>query len=159
MSDLDRVLSPLSQRHSQALMWFHAKAGSEIGRPQPLPDGTLLLTRAKGIYKPRWSTYALGIRESLNGPYPDQTPELRKDGTWRYLYYQENLSALLRDGEYTNVALMLCIQDRVPIGVVRQTKAGSKPKYRVLGVGLPMQWNGGYFAIEGFSAEGTCRGC
>lgn len=154
MSELLDALSSLSQRHSRALMWFQANAGTEIKWPKPLQDGTLVLTKAKGIYKPHWSSYALGIRESLGGPYPDQAPEFRRDGTWRYLYFQENLSALLRDGEYTNLALMRCVRDRVPVGVVRQVEPKPNPRYRVVGLGVPIQWDGGFFVIEGFSAEG-----
>ncbi len=64
--------SPVSDRQCAALQWFIDHTGIEVPWPQPLADGTFLATRAKGIYKPSWTQYALSIRQTLGGPYPDR---------------------------------------------------------------------------------------
>ena len=86
-----------------ALRWFAMHAGQETSWPGSLSDGTLLASKAKGIYKPGWTKYALSVRESLGGPYSDRDPKLRPNGTWFYDYYQENTDPDQRDSEYTNV--------------------------------------------------------
>jgi hypothetical protein len=50
--------------------------------------------------------------------------------------------------------LVECWRDRVPIGVLRQLKVVPKTSYRVLGVALVAGWDGGYFFLEGFGADG-----
>ena len=72
MVDLDERLSALESRHRVALEWFRDRAGSIESWPTPLPDGTLLATKAKGIYKPAWSTAALSVRQSLEVPMPTE---------------------------------------------------------------------------------------
>jgi hypothetical protein len=129
--------------------------GYEQGWPGTLPDGTLLVTKAKGIYKPSWTKYALSIRQSLGGPYPDHEPEMKADGTWSYVYHQENRDPTERDSEYTNIGLLECIKDSVPVGVIYQVKKKPAPRYQVLGVALVTRWNQGYFYLAGFSRNGT----
>src|SRR5215217_8094400 len=135
-------------------MWFVERAGSDQQWPQPLPDGTLLATRAKGIYKPRWTRYALSVRQSLSGTYPDRYPVVRCDGTWSYLYFQEGQGAAARDSLATNRGLLACYQDRVPVGVIRQVSARPQARYRVLGLALVTGWEEGYFFLEGFAPSG-----
>jgi putative restriction endonuclease len=84
--DLASCLERLPPRHSRALRWFNEHAGTDAGWPAPLAssDGdepTFLATRAKGIYKPAWSQYALSIRQTLDGPYADREPVRREDGS------------------------------------------------------------------------------
>ena len=55
----------LPARHRSALSWFEEHAGTVQRWPAPLSDETLLASKAKGIYKPRWSEYALSVRQSL----------------------------------------------------------------------------------------------
>lgn len=119
MPDLSHVLENLSERHRTALLWFAANAGSECNWPEPLPDGTFLASKAKGIYKPRWTKYALSVRQSLRGPYPDKEPLVRPDGTWSYWYFQENANPEERDSAYTNRGLIECLKGVVPVGVLR----------------------------------------
>jgi putative restriction endonuclease len=52
---------------------------------------------------------------------------------------------------YTNVALLACQRDEIPVGVVRQVKAKPNPRYRVLGLALVRAWENGHFNLEGFS--------
>lgn len=154
-TDLESLLEPLPEQHRRALRWFADRAGQEHGWPGALDDETLLATKAKGIYKPKWTDYALSIRQTLGGPYPDKDPVVRADGTWTYDYFQEGENPGDRDAAPTNKGLLSCQVDRVPVGVMRQTQR--KPKkvlYRILGVALVDRWEAGYFRLEGFNAHG-----
>lgn len=155
---LNQRLGILTARHREALEWFLNLTGRVVPWPDPLPDGTLLVTKAKGIYKPEWSEYALSVRQTLGGPYPDKDPVVRPDGTWLYAYFQENDDPNARDQEYTNRALMACLRDRVPVGVMRQVSPKPNVRYRVLGLALVTSWDGGYFYLEGFSPQGLAQG-
>lgn len=158
MKHLREFMIHLPTRHKTALEWFIRKQGEEQPWPQPLVYGgeeiTHLATKAKGIYKPKWSQYALSVRQVLDGPYADREPVFRRDGTWRYEYFQENVDPLDRDEEFTNKGLLACWQDRVPIGVMRQTSRKPKVRYMILGVALVAGWEVGYFLLEGFSNDG-----
>jgi putative restriction endonuclease len=140
----------LPDRHREALGWFAEHAGALYAWPRPLGD-TLLATKAKGIYKPHWSVYALSVRQSLGGRYPDRPPAIRPDGTWSYLYFQENEDITERDSEYTNVGLLNCMRDAVPVGVMIQVQQ-HPGRYSVLGLALVTRWDGGYFLFEGLTA-------
>ena len=97
MEPIDRVLGTLSERHQTALRWFVERAGQEGPWPQPIEAGderTLLASRGKGIYKPRWSEHALSVRQVLGGPYPDRDPVMRTDGTWSYAYSKRTKTRL-----------------------------------------------------------------
>ena len=158
MLNIEDSLSPLTEQHQAALRWFVTYRGRYHSWPASLSDGTLLATKAKGIYKPRWSTYALSVRQSLGGPYPDRDPRPRPDGTWSYDYFQENIDPNLRDSEYTNIGLVQCIKDRVPVGVLRQVARRPRALYRILGLALVVGWEDGYFYLEGFSERGLAYG-
>jgi putative restriction endonuclease len=160
MEQLESLLQPLPAGHQLALRWFWERAGTVTTWPQPLSSisGPILLaSKAKGIYKPAWSRYALSVRQSLGGPYQDRPPILRSDGTWLFSYFQENTDVEARDEEFTNRALVECWRDRVPVGVFRQTAAKPNSRYAILGVALVAGWDGGYFFLEGFAPNGTAR--
>lgn len=148
LHDLDWQKS-VSERHRTALMWFEKHAGEEVGWPGPLNGDILLVTRAKGIYKPEGSRYALSVREVLDGPYLDREPVYRPDGSWSFAYFQENPDPARRDDEYTNLALMACMEDGIPVGVLRQTQGRPDVRYRVLGLAYVTEWTNGYFILEG----------
>ena len=154
MLDFEETLPKLTERHQAALRWFATHAGQERSWPESLPDGTLLASKAKGIYKPAWTKYALSVRESLGGPYSDRDPELRPDGTWSYDYYQENTNPDQRDSEYTNLGLVQCMDDGVPVGVFRQVARKPAARYQILGLAAVVGWEAGYFHLEGFSEDG-----
>ena len=143
----EAVLSGLPNRHANALRWFCAHAGTEQPWPRPLPGQTLLVSKAKGIYKPKWSEYALSVRESLRSRYDDLDPVSDRNGRWTYRYHQENLDAADRDREYTNRALIRCMEDHVPVGVMRQVADRPKRRYEILGIGIVTNWENGYFTI------------
>ena len=157
MLSLKAALAKLPERHRVALRWFTQHAGIDIPWPDPLPDGTLLATRAKGIYKPTWTEYALSVRSSVKGPYQDGATEPRPDGTWSFRYFQENTDPRARDRHYTNRGLLRCQGDEVPLGVLRQVSGRPNPRYRVLGLALVDGWQEGFFRLEGFSPAGEAH--
>jgi len=159
MEHLDLILAGLPEQHRVALQWFHTHAGEDSAWPGDLIEGMLLASKAKGIYKPAWMPYALSVRQSINDPYPDREPKVRPDGTWSYLYFQENRDPNARDSEYTNRGMMECWKDRMPVGVLLQVCERPRSRYRVLGVALVAGWNEGYFLLEGFSPDGLSCGC
>lgn len=157
MEQLFDLVGRLPERHRAALHWFAEHSGNDVRWPNSLSDGTKLASKAKGIYKPEWTKYALSIRQSLLSPYPDQDPMVRSDGTWSYLYFQENIDPNARDLAYTNRGLTACWQDHVPVAVMRQISAKPHAAYKVLGLALVIGWSEGYFILEGFSSEGQVR--
>ncbi len=148
------LLATLPSRHRQALMWFSDNAGTDQPWPEPLSDGTFLATRAKGIYKPSWTQYALSVRQVLRSSYPDQDPITQADGAWVYRYFQENKDLQAKDTEYTNRGLLACLKDRVPVGVMRQINGKPNVRYHVLGLALVTEWKGGYFVLQGLPSSG-----
>lgn len=142
------VFNELMVSHRNALQWFLTNAGKISPWPAPLSDGTLLATKAKGIYKPKWSKYALSIRQSLSGQYPDMPPVRRKDGSWLYMYFQEDMDPDSRDNSYTNLGLIACMNDGVPVGVFRQIKLKPNPEYLIEGVAFIRSWADGFLPLK-----------
>lgn len=157
MISLQKSIEHLTPHHRNALLWFHEHQGQDVPWPQPMPDGTYLVNKAKGIQKPVGLKYALSVRQSLNGPYADRDPVIHNDGSWTYDYYQEQPDPAKRDSMFTNVALLAFQQDEVPIGVIRQIKTKPNPRYRVMGLALVREWRDGYFRLEGFGPSGTLK--
>lgn len=151
--ELEKVLDELPSGHRAALRWFAENSGTICGWPDLVGNGARLVTKAKGIYKPEWSEYALSVRQTLSATYPDKEPVVRPNGSWLYAYYQEGDFPENRDHEYTNRALIKCMRDKVPVGVLRQVSQ-SPVRYQVLGLALIASWDGGYFYLEGFSPRG-----
>jgi putative restriction endonuclease len=44
---------------------------------------------------------------------------------------------------------MACLEDGIPIGVLRQTEKKPKAQYEVLGLAFVRNWDAGYFVLEG----------
>lgn len=101
---------------------------------------------AKGIHKPAGLESALTIRQSLEGPYRGSIIQL-PDGTRQFRYAQEGSDP----SYFTNRALIACMRDSVPIGVLIQVRSMPNPRYRVLGLGQVVDWNAGTFTICQFS--------
>ncbi len=158
MPTITEALAWLPPRHAAALNWFVQHSGTDQAWPQEVNfrgEPTLVATRAKGIYKPRWSTYSLSVRQTLGGPYHDEEPIHRLDGTWSYKYLQEGLDPAARDDAYTNVGLMACMRRGVPVGVMRQVSGKPNVRYHVLGIALVVRWDAGFFVLEGFAPGGS----
>lgn len=154
---LSELVRSLTARHQAILEWYAANSGTEQSWPKRLPDGTLVASKAKAIYKPSWTKYAVSVRENLSKRYPDKEPTKRTDGTWEYLYFQEGSDPGARDRSYTNRGLLECILDSVPVGVMRQTKSKPGARYEILGPALVMDWKSGFFRLEGFSKDGVAK--
>jgi hypothetical protein len=114
-----------------------------------MEDGTLLANKAKGIYKPAWSQYALSIRQSLDGPYPDRPIQNRPDGSWVFEYFQESLDEGQFEAQFTNRGLIECMKDVVPVGVFVQLTPKPQSTYRIHGLALVTGFASGYFSFEG----------
>jgi hypothetical protein len=158
MKNLDEIIVELPERHRTALIWFFRNSSTEQTWPKPLSDGTLLVSKAQGIYKPKWTKYCLSIRQSLKSRYADKELQVRSDGTWSLVYAKEASDPKSRDADYANRSLVTCMEDRVPIGVMRQISETPVSRYQVLGVAMVLRHYEGYFLIEGFAADGTVRG-
>jgi hypothetical protein len=88
----------------------------------------------EGIYKPKWSAYALSIASMLKSPYGDEV-HFNRDRTWWIRYSPKSGGMELA----VNVGLLRCMCDRQPLLVLRQLsdkndRAGAR--YRFLGLGL-----------------------
>ena len=104
----------------------------------------------KGIYKPHGSSHALWVRETLRGPYPDQEPEVFSDGSWVYRYTPEGRGGKTVMDLDTNKALLKCMEDRLPVGVLRQrVNQPGKTAYEVLGLAYVTNFDGTHFILSG----------
>ena len=147
---LGAQLSWLSDDHRRALQWFVGNKGQYVAWPDELPGGILLASRAKRIYEPAWSEYALSVRSVLKGPHADGQWLSRIDGSWTLQYCQEGHGDDAR-ALVTNRALARCAEDRVPIGVfVRQAPDDSRVQhpYEVAGLALVRDWVGERFVLD-----------
>ena len=142
------LLSGLSRQHKAALGWFRENHGKVVGWPAPLRGGTLLACRAKGIYKPAWTEYALSLRSSIKSAYADQEPVYDKHAGWTMKYFQEGTNPSSRDDYFTNRALLLCIRDFIPVGVLLQQTVKPAVSYLVLGLATVESWSDGYFLLR-----------
>lgn len=147
---LDKALNGLEPEHRRALEWFVSHAGEFVSWPGTV-DGLLLATRARGIYKPAGSKFALSVRENVDSPYMDRPPRYGADGGWRYLYHQQgaDLSSPLK--QWDDKSLHHCMEAGVPVGVLRQVDAEPRPQYEVLGVARVVDWFDGYFVLDGYA--------
>lgn len=150
-SILSELLSRLGPRHQAALTWFVENAENTQSWPEGLEDGTLLATKAKGIYKPRWSEYALSVRVTPTSEYHDKL--IQEGDFWRYRYSQEGSDP----NYFTNRGLRNCLSDCVPVGVMGRVKPKPDALYRILGVALVADYSDdGFFDLRGFTAAGAC---
>ncbi len=87
----------------------------------------------EGIYKPKWSKYALSIASMQVNPYSDKL-ECLADGRWRISYSAKSGGTHIAQ----NKALVNCMTDKEPVIVLLQTSNSKKlgVKYRLLGLGL-----------------------
>lgn len=104
----------------------------------------------KGIYKPSGSSHALWVRQTLRGPYPDQEPEVFPDGSWTYRYTPEGRGGRTDMSLDTNKSLLKCMEDRMPVGVLRQRVAEpGAAAYEVLGLAYVKAFDGTHFVLQG----------
>jgi putative restriction endonuclease len=139
----------ISAAHRRRLDWFEERRGEVLPLSAVTADGMRLITLPKGIYKPQDLKYALSIRIVHDSNYADGGVVQRPEGGWALKYHQENSNADDRDKEYTNRGLMACIEDGVPVGVLREVgRNGRQRQYEVLGLAKPVSWDDGFFHFE-----------
>ena len=103
----------------------------------------------RGIHKPAGSAYALWVRQTIGGPYPDEEPLVRPDGSWIYRYAPEGRGGVSKMDLPTNVALLKCETDKVPVGVLRERPGvGRVRSYEVMGLAL-VTWDRQCFVFHG----------
>jgi len=98
---------------------------SDIERIHPLIEG---------IYKPRWSEYALSIASMKDNPYADKLTYLA-DGRWTIQYSAKTGGPRIA----ANLSLFNCMKDKEPVVVLAQLsdKTGKRgARYRLMGLGL-----------------------
>ncbi len=61
----------LPENHRVRLDWFASRAGQTTYFPEQLPDGSFLVSRPKGIFKPQGFEHAVSVRINLHSPYKD----------------------------------------------------------------------------------------
>jgi hypothetical protein len=147
----------LSDDHRRALEWFARNKGQYVSWPDELPGGIILATRAKRIYEPAWSEYALSIRGVFKGPHADGKMHARIDGSWTLEFTQEGHGDEARV-RFTNRALVRCAEDRVPIGVfVQHSPEDSRVElpYEVAGLALVRDWVGETFVLDEYRGGGA----
>jgi hypothetical protein len=110
----------------------------------------------KGIYKPANSPYALWVRETHRGPYPDAPPKFLPDGSWSYEYAPEGRGGSSDMSLATNRGLQRCLEDHVPVGVFRQeSDASGQTTYKVLGLAFVEAYRDDRFILRGEPIDET----
>lgn len=155
MISLEEKIARLPLSHRRALLWFSEHQGQEIQWPRPMPDGIFLANKANGVHKPASWEYALSVRQLLNVPCHEPEPVMHADGSWTCHYCEEQSTNVHHENIITNLPLLACQQDEIPVGVLRQIKEKPVPRYQILGLALVRQWKSGCFLLEGFGRSGV----
>jgi putative restriction endonuclease len=149
------LLARFGPEHQRQLAWFEDHKGEETPMPPPLDGGLRLAIRPKGIYKPADLPYALSIRTNVGRRYDDGIPVPTAGGGWLLSYHQEGANPADRDKASANHGLMRCIEDQVPVGVLRELgPARHRSRYQVLGLAVPVRWADGYFFLASVDPPG-----
>lgn len=151
---LNEKIARLSPSHRHALLWFRKHQGREIKWPRPTQDGIFLANKATDLHKPEGFQYVLSVRQSLDESSYDAEPILHADQSWTCHYCEDHSIHTTWGNTSTNVHLLACQEDEIPVGVFRQIKGKRTPRYRILGVALVKHWTNGCFLLEGFGPSG-----
>lgn len=153
------MADPLDSLHDEQfrhqLLWLRSNYGTVVDS-QRLGRLVRGFKSQKGIYKPTGSSYALWVRQTLRGVYPDEEPQYFPDGSWTYRYSPEGRDGRIDMNLDTNRALLLGMEHRVPVGVMRQVSGvpGSRA-YEVLGLAYVEKFDGTHFVLRGESISWT----
>ena len=153
MRHLEELLPELSDHHQSALRWFAANRDTERTWQEISDQSPRLACAPKGIYKPAKWDYALSVKQGLRAAYPNRGPTYRDDSSWSYEYYQEGHDPARRDDKYTNRAMLECMNDGIPVGVLQQIIDEPEARYLVLGLATVVSWESGYFRLDGYSND------
>jgi putative restriction endonuclease len=142
--------------HRRRLAWFEDHQGEVSPFPPKLEGRLDLATKAKGIYKAGGLNYAVSIRIKIASRYADGAAVPTEGGGWLLRYHQEGDGVADRDTEYANKGMMRCIEDRIPVGVLRELEhPPHTSRYQVMGLALPVRWSEGYFFLESIDPPTT----
>jgi putative restriction endonuclease len=112
----------------------------------------------KGIYKPAGSAHALWVRQTLRRAYPDKDLVVNPDGSWVYDYAPEGRRGSPDLTLDTNQSLLRCMEDGVPVGVIRQIPASRGARlYEVRGLGYVTSFDGNHFRLQGEPIDISAR--
>jgi len=141
----------LSEAHQRGLSWFEINKNRTVPFPTAIQSGQLLATHAKGIYKPADWSHALSIRIMLKSNYKDGEFFKVEESGWVCAYHQELNPRNLDESEnlYANLALQNCLDDKVPIGILKQTRSQKEggSEYKVIGLGAVIGKIDEYFVL------------
>lgn len=155
-ADLAARLRP---EHLRRLQWFEDHAGEVRPRPEPLEGHVPLVHPRMGIYKPAELAYATAIVIMLRSPYQGDRVTRNVDGSWNMVYHQQDAPSGQKADPFTNVALHACQRDRIPVGVLQERQTATRPRqFEVLGLGLPLGWQSGYFLLQSLDQVGNDGG-
>ncbi len=143
---LSRLPDPSTRRHLELIRELEGEIVPSVELQARVPG----FKAYKGIYKPSGSPYALWIRQTARGVYPDRDPVMHPDGSWTYRYAPESQEGRFDASLPTFKGLVRCREDHVPVGVFRQVddQAGRRT-YKVLGLGFVESFDGTHFVIRG----------
>lgn len=143
-----------TERRNQVLAEFTRHTGRTMpaaffrNTSQYLPGIDRFHPLMTGIYKPAWSEYALCIKMAPGSPYEHKDEVLfLEDGRWLMTYSPRSGGLDISD----NRALMRCMDDRVPLGVIQQVTDKTRGStYKVLGLGILSRFDSAHdvFIVE-----------
>jgi len=151
----DPIDSVPDEEFRRQLLWLRTNYGTVVDS-QRLGRLVQGFRSQKGIYKPTGSRYALWVRQTLRGVYPDEEPQYFPDGSWTYRYSPEGREGRIDMSLDTNGALLRGMEDRIPLGVLRQLSSalGSRD-YEILGLAYVEKFDGTHFVLHGESISWT----
>jgi len=151
----DPIDSVSDEEFRRQLLWLRTNYGTVVDSQRL---GRLIrgFKSQKGIYKPTGSPYALWVRQTLRGVYPDEEPRYFADGSWTFRYSPEGRGGLADMNLDTNRALLRGMKDRVPVGVMRQQSGALGYRgYEILGLAFVEDFDGTHFVLRGESISWT----
>ncbi|MGB3306371.1 MAG: HNH endonuclease [Thermomicrobiales bacterium] len=139
----------LTDQHKDALEWFAQHQGEII------PFGDLqalgLTTKAKGIYKPSWMDYVLSVRHVPESAYGNSIHD--DADSWSLQYHEERPRGRDPRGASTNIGLLRCLEDRIPIGVLERHNPKPDARYLVRGLADVAHYSDGVFLLRAASVD------
>ncbi len=130
-------------------LWKLRELAGTVQESTRLREEDLGFGDQRGIHRPSGSPYALWVRQTHRGPYADEDPVVRPDGSWTYRYAPEGRGGVTKMNLPTNQGLLRCEADGVPVGVLREKPGVGKVRsYEVLGLAF-VEWDGTHFVFKG----------
>jgi len=135
----------LTDQHNDALEGFAHHQGEIV------PFGDLqalgLTTKAKGIYKPSWMEYVLSVRHVPESTYSDSVHN-DAGASWSLSYHEERPRGRDAQKASTNIGLIRCLEDQIPIGVLERHNPKPDASYLVRGLADVVRYSDGVFLLS-----------